>query len=486
LRKGAVVILVAVLLVAMVGVLALVLDGGLLQDDRRGVQAAADAAALAGATELFKNYTLITPNTNPPLWDPRGAAASAAQSSATTNGFPNDNTTSTVDVHIPPTSGPFTGQQGCVEVIVTFYQKRYFSTIWGTRVIPVRARAVARARYGGTGAGIVILDPTLAHSLDASGNATGGTIKVNVTGGATVYVDSSDGSAARTSGGGTMAAGAFKVYGGYDGTAFTPLPTPLALPIPDPLRYLPVPPVPSNNGTITETYTRTKTMKTKTTVTTTTITTTGNSTTTSSTSVDIKPPLDGSTDGTTPSTFTLTPGRYGDNGTPLPNPSGGDTVQFTQQDSSGNGGIYYIAGGGWSITGSATYQMAPLPANADPTTTGGIMIYNAPTSTSSSEGITWNGSGTLTLSALKQGPYAGILFWQDRTAPQTMSVTGTDSDLQGTFYAANALLKITGQGNATIGSQYISRALSISGSGTININYTDQGTARLREVMLVE
>jgi hypothetical protein len=52
--------------------------------------------------------------------------------------------------------------------------------------------------------------------------------------------------------------------------------------------------------------------------------------------------------------------------------------------------------------------------------------------------------------------------------------------------AANALLKITGGGDATIGSQYISRQLNLGGNGTITINYTDNGTARLREVMLVE
>jgi hypothetical protein len=443
-RKGAVAILVAVMLVVLVGMLALVLDGGLLQDDRRGAQAAADAAALAAATELFKNYTQITSNTAVPVWDPNGAAAAAAQTSAATNGFPNDNTNSTVDVHIPPISGPFAGQKGCAEVVVTFYQKRYFSTIWGSRVIPVRARAVARARYGGTGAGIVILDPTADHALDATGGGSSTVESVNVTGGGTVYVDSNYITAARTSGGGSMTAGAFKIVGGYTGNAFNPTPVTGANYVPDPLAYLPVPPVPSNNGTYTSTSTAT---------------------------------------GTT--TWTLTPGKWGTNGTPWPKFGNGDIIQFTQQDSWGNGGIYYIDGGGLNITNNKSLQMVPLPGS-DPATTGGIMIYNAPASTASSEGISIGGSGVSTLNGLKQGPYAGILFFQDRTSPVPMSITGSNSDLEGTFYAANALLKITGQGVATIGSQYISRQLSISGNGTININYTDPGTARLREVMLVE
>src|SRR5262249_7911006 len=370
-RKGAVAVLVAVFLIVLVGMLALVLDGGVLQDDRRGVQAGADAAALAAASALYTNYPLITTTTP----DPKGAAYAAAQDFAKTNGFPNDNTTSTVEVNIPPASGPFAGKLGCVELIVTYYQKRYFSTIWGSTQIPVKARAVARARHGSTGAGIIILDPTADHSLDATGSGSNTAVSVNVTGGATVYVNSDYSTAARTSGGGSMTAEAFKVFGGSTRDGFTPNPTTLPERMPDPLRYLDQSKfAPSNNGTITQTYTLTKTTKSKTTVTTTTKTTTGSSSSTSTSTTNIIQPLNGSTDGTSPSTYVLTAGKYGTNGTPIPNVGNNDTVQFTQQDSLGNGGIYYIDGGGWSISGgNPTFQMAPLAASADPTTTGGIM-----------------------------------------------------------------------------------------------------------------
>src|SRR5262245_66516596 len=105
LRKGAVVVLVAVLLVVLVGMLALVLDGGLLQDDRRGAQAAADAAALAAATELFKNYGLITPTTTSPVWDPNGAGDSAARASAEHNGYPDNQAPTAVGAQLPPPTG---------------------------------------------------------------------------------------------------------------------------------------------------------------------------------------------------------------------------------------------------------------------------------------------------------------------------------------------------------------------------------------------
>jgi hypothetical protein len=113
------------------------------------------------------------------------------------------------------------------------------------------------------------------------------------------------------------------------------------------------------------------------------------------------------------------------------------------------------------------------------------MLYNAPGGGSNSQGIqiTGNSAGTVDLGPLTSGPYAGLLLWQARTATQTLSIAGGGNfTLEGTFYAADALLQVTGSGTATIGSQYISRTLSLSGGGTVNIDYKAQGTARLREV----
>ena len=55
-RRGTVVVAVSVCLVAILGVVALTLDGGLVVDKRRQAQAAADAAALAAASELFEHW----------------------------------------------------------------------------------------------------------------------------------------------------------------------------------------------------------------------------------------------------------------------------------------------------------------------------------------------------------------------------------------------------------------------------------------------
>jgi Flp pilus assembly protein TadG len=424
-RYGIVAVLVAVTISLLLGIAAIALDGGLLQDNKRRVQNATDAAALAAANTLFTNSASISSITP----DPGSRAAAAARQSASDNGFPNNATNTTVVVNIPPKSGPFANQLKYVEVIITYQQPRYFSTVWGSTTLPVAARAVARGYWGGTGDGVIVLDPTAKDSLDSSGTGS-----VTVTGGAAMIVDSNSYEAARQTGGGSLTAPNFEVTGGTTGT-FTGHVDTGVLPTPDPLAYLPVPPVPPD-GTMTTTSL-----------------------------------------GTGNHQYVLTPGRYHN----LPSFQSGDVVILKQASYDSNGGIYYIDGGGLVSTG-ATIIMDPL-------TTGGVMIYNNPASSASSQGISiqGNAAGVVNLSALSSGPYAGLLMWQNRTSTVPMSLAGNGSfNLTGTFYAANANLQITGNGIATIGSQYISRTLNLSGNGIITINYTDNGTARKRDIRLVE
>lgn len=433
-RRGAVAVMVAILLVAILGVVALSLEGGLFRDSRRRVQNAADAGANAAAVELFRSYPTITAG-GTPVYDPQSRAARAALDAAATSGFPNDGKTAQVVVNIPPTSGPFAGKVGTAEVIVTYYQPRYFSSLWGSNTMPVSARCVARGRWTGTGNGVIVLDPTLSHALDASGQGT-----VTVTGGASMIVNSKDSEAARVTGGGGMTAVSFEITGSATGSFNGPVNTGQP-PIPDPLAYLPAPSVPSD-GRITS---------------------------------QNKPGAGGG------KIYTLTPGRH----TNLPNFTSNDEVIFQQASANSAGGIYFIDGGGLISTGADMHM--------DPNTTGGLMIYNRPRSGAQSNQIKiagGSGDNRLELRALTSGPYAGILFWQDRTSDVSMAVTGGSvpgkTTLLGTFYAANAQLSITGQGDAVIGSQYISRSLSMSGGGNITIDYSDNSTGRQREVFIVE
>src|SRR5947209_8142171 len=86
-RRGTVVALVAICLTIILGVLALALDGGTMFAERRHAQAAADAAAMAAACDLYYNYW--TNNGK----DPSGTAAKSATDTAAANGYTSDGTT---------------------------------------------------------------------------------------------------------------------------------------------------------------------------------------------------------------------------------------------------------------------------------------------------------------------------------------------------------------------------------------------------------
>ena len=80
-RRGSVPVLCAVLAVPLLGMMAFCLDGGMLLDNRRRSQTAADLAALAAATDLYTNWKKNTGS------DVSGLALKSAQDNAAANGF---------------------------------------------------------------------------------------------------------------------------------------------------------------------------------------------------------------------------------------------------------------------------------------------------------------------------------------------------------------------------------------------------------------
>jgi hypothetical protein len=169
-----------------------------------------------------------------------------------------------------------------------------------------------------------------------------------------------------------------------------------------------------------------------------------------------------------------------------------------KQASYGGKGIYYLDGGGFKSTG-ATVTM-------DTTTTGGVMLYNAPRSASMSEKIqiTGNSAGKFELGPLTDGAYAGMLLRQDRTSTVDLLVEGNgELTMRRTSYAAKAKLNINGNGDplsgfyldgqgkkifgaSRIGSQFIAGNLSVGGNGNIVIIYNGPDVARTRVIALVE
>jgi hypothetical protein len=434
-RKGIVAVVVALILTGLVGVVAITVDGGMLYLELRRVRSTADGAAMAAACDLYLHYP-----TNQGT-DPNGTASSAAFTVASANGYTNDGTTSTVQINIPPTSGNYTGKAGYSEVIVTSYVKRLFSGIWGSGALPVRARAVSRGAWVSPAAGVIILDYTDKAALNSQGNGA-----FTDTGGSPVIVNSNDPSAVLVTGNGTVIASEFNITGGIQlggNSTFVTSPTPGLIytgmhPTPDPFAYLPPPSVPLD-GTMTTTN------------------------------------LGGGN-----KQYVLTPGRYNN----LPTFGSGDQVILKQQ-SYDNNGIFYLDGGGFKSTGASITM--------DPNTTGGVMIYNSPSDNSQSQKIqiTGNASGTVGLSGLTKGPYAGMVLWQDRTRTVNLLIEGNGSfNIQGTFYAAGALLNVNGNGQANaaasqVGSQYVCLDLALGGNGNVKLNYNGQ-TANTRIITLVE
>src|SRR3954466_13990604 len=99
-RAGNVLVLLAVMLPALLGIVGLVIDGGLMMANYRALQHATDAAATASAMDLRLGKSTTT------------AIATANEFIHVSNQLPNVN----VVVHIPPASGPFAGRAGYVEV----------------------------------------------------------------------------------------------------------------------------------------------------------------------------------------------------------------------------------------------------------------------------------------------------------------------------------------------------------------------------------
>lgn len=234
--RGIVAPLVLICLTGLIGVVAIVIDGGLLLAQRRHCQAVADAAALAAASVLYLEYPANAGH------DSDGNAAAAALALASDNGCNNDGVHSTVTVHIPPTSGSYSGQYGFAEVIVTYNQPRLFSGIFGSSSLAVPARAVAQGTWLGFGAGIIALAPTGSGTFSANGN---GDITILSSG---AIVDSNSTSALTGVGNATFSATQFNITGGYSLGSNTTISGQVNTgvhPTPDPLAYLPEPTAPS-------------------------------------------------------------------------------------------------------------------------------------------------------------------------------------------------------------------------------------------------
>ncbi len=133
----------------------------------------------------------------------------------------------------------------------------------------------------------------------------------------------------------------------------------------------------------------------------------------------------------------------------------------------------YVFDQGFSVTGQGSL------------TGDQVMLYNEPHSSSHRMQIA--GQGGVNLTAPYSGLYNGIIIFQNRRADVDVSITGNGNfNIAGTIYAANALVTVEGNGDKSVGSQYISRMLDVGGNGNVNIVYDPDLAPRTRILELVE
>jgi len=214
LARGQVLLLAAMAMVVLIGFVALATDMGLLWSQRRQMQTAADAAAIAGVSALRNSESI----------------ASAADEVASLNGFTNGTNSAIVTVNNPPASGPYSGNSNYVEVVIAQAEPTYFLRALGYNAINVSTRAVSGAVNG----------PACIYALDTSAskaiNLIGSGFNINASCG--MIDNSTSASALSATGTGTVTAASIGVAGNESLTGsltFVPTPQVNTAPIADPL-----------------------------------------------------------------------------------------------------------------------------------------------------------------------------------------------------------------------------------------------------------
>jgi Flp pilus assembly protein TadG len=128
-RAGQSMILLAICVVAMLGFLGLVLDGGRIYFEKRRLQAAADAGAFAAAQELRRGF------------HDADYLRTSTVNDTDLNGYNDDN--STITLNNPPSSGAYSTNSLFAEVTINRVVPTLFMRIMGVTSSTVAARSVA-------------------------------------------------------------------------------------------------------------------------------------------------------------------------------------------------------------------------------------------------------------------------------------------------------------------------------------------------------
>jgi Flp pilus assembly protein TadG len=471
--SGKALVMFAVSLPALLGIIGLVIDSGLLMAAQRQTQNAADAAAGAAAMDLFRGSDSAT-------------ATSTANSFLANNGLSGVTLTlnggSNNAINVPPSQGPFSGQNQYVEAIVSQTVTTSFIQLLGVnKSQTVKARAVAGYEPVGAGEGVFVLDSTASPGLDVSNNnarlIVNGDITVNSAGGGVDQFGNTVSSALNADGvkvqnstltPAPIVAQVLNVVGGvsnvdniraYD-ASFGPTnyydPNNNDRPVfaraataPDPLVNLATPTTSSAGTAVVNTNYGSVSVQ-------------GGQT------VTLNPGIYSSIK-ITGGTVTFNPGIY------VLQPAGNvtNTIDIGGGTLTGNGVMFYNTGSDYNpVTGA--------PDNSD-----GNLTPNPPNSTNF--GAIKITGGTVNFVPLidANSPFNGLLFYQRRWNNNGASVTGNASlSLQGTFYAKWAAFTLAGNGSYQ--AQFLVGSMSIGGGAAVTINAAGKNAGKANLVFLVE
>jgi len=463
-------------MVVLIGFAALATDVGLLWTERRHMQTAADAAAIAAATAL-RNGDSTTP---------------AADNVAAINGFNGGSNGVTIAVNNPPASGLYGGNSDYVEVVIAQPEPTYFLRVLGYSSMNVSTRAVSGAISGP--ACIYALNQSASDAISVTGN-------ININASCGVIDNSSSSSALSGRGNGTVKATTIGVAGDYSASGnITFVPTPIihVAPSPDPLASRqgptvgtatqqkvnsgPYPPVRGNNQTVTippAVYSSS-------------ISISGNNAavTFSGGTYGNHISIGGNT-----ARATFNPGQYQNGGS-------GDSIDIAGSATtifnpgaysflgavkiSGNNAVTLSPGtyfGGLAITGNARVTFSPgtyifagggLSVTGNSTLTGsGVTFYNTSASGYGYGAIDLTGNEAANLSAPTSDPLEGILFFQDRSVPVGSvgaTVTGNSSStFDGALYFPTTSVKYTGNSGGSGYTFLIADTITVTGNASMTL-----------------
>lgn len=430
-ETGNIIVFTALGMTVLLGMGGLAVDVGALRHEKRLQQTAADAAALAGASDLLY-----------------GGVSSGAKNASQANGFTDSGRTDCatsnsageicVTVNNPPStlSPHHHGDSKYVEVLVTKVQPTYFMRIFGTRYATavLTARAVATNLGAGNNGGCLY---TLGNSGDGIRmNGTPNLISAPNCG----IIDDAD---FRTNGHATVNAASIGVVGSVttNGGANFPGAQPVSgMPVAaDPLSYL-TPPPSGCSGSTSIVINGTGKVQTL----------SGNY-------------CGGVTINGTNNQITLNPASFSDisiNGS-------GNTVTF-------NPGRYVVTGSsGLSDNGNNSVL------NGD-----GVTFYI-------SQGtVNFNGSTGGTLSAPTTGADAGMLFWEPKSNTNGLTLNGKSTfKTDGIFYAPGGQLRTNGNNTFSAYMIVVVNSILMNGNNTLNLNADMSslpGGSPIKRTVLVE